>query len=213
MTALNWGILATGWISNKFALDLLINPSTREAGCPHRIVAVASRDPAKATQFIKSTWAEAAEARGVEARENASEPLAGGDWDSLDPLQEEAVRALSYEQIYSDPQVSFLNFSSILKLIVFNFQVTALYIGTPHSEHYRNCIDALNAGKHVLCEKPISVNAEQAKIIFALAKEKNLFVMEAVRIAIYSHPLLCMDNISSGILKSRIQERKTYRFC
>lgn len=39
---------------------------------------------------------------------------------------------------------------------------------------------ALNAGKHVLCEKPLSLNEKQSRKIFATAKEKNLFFMEAI---------------------------------
>jgi len=57
--------------------------------------------------------------------------------------------------------------------------VDIIYIATPHTFHYENMVLCLNNGKHVLCEKPFTVTAQQAKDIFALAKEKNLFVMEA----------------------------------
>ena len=38
----------------------------------------------------------------------------------------------------------------------------------------------LNAGKHVLCEKPLTMNLKQTKELIKLAKDKNLFFMEAV---------------------------------
>jgi predicted dehydrogenase len=60
--------------------------------------------------------------------------------------------------------------------------VDVIYIGTPHSHHYKCAHDALSAGKAVLCEKSLTVNAAQAKALVALARAKNLFFMEAVRI-------------------------------
>jgi predicted dehydrogenase len=53
-------------------------------------------------------------------------------------------------------------------------------VATPHSHHFQNTLLALKAGKHVLCEKAFTVNAKQAKILVDTAKEKGLFLMEAV---------------------------------
>lgn len=58
--------------------------------------------------------------------------------------------------------------------------VDIVYVGTPHSHHYQHARAALEAGKHVLCEKPMTVNAAQTKILVELAKRKGLFLMEAV---------------------------------
>jgi predicted dehydrogenase len=58
--------------------------------------------------------------------------------------------------------------------------VQIVYIATQHDSHYADCMLALNAGKHVLCEKPFALNAAQAKEIFDLAKSKSLFCMEAM---------------------------------
>ena len=58
--------------------------------------------------------------------------------------------------------------------------VDIIYIATPHSHHYGNVRLCLEAGKHVLCEKPLTVNAAQSKVLIDIAKEKNLFFMEAV---------------------------------
>ena len=59
-------------------------------------------------------------------------------------------------------------------------EVELIYIATPHSHHYRHMKMCLEAGKHILCEKSFTVNAKQAEKIFSLAKEKNLFVTEAI---------------------------------
>lgn len=58
--------------------------------------------------------------------------------------------------------------------------VDIVYIATPHPNHFEICIAALNAGKHVLCEKPMSVGMVQLIQMVNLAKQKNLFLMEAM---------------------------------
>jgi predicted dehydrogenase len=59
-------------------------------------------------------------------------------------------------------------------------QVDIIYIGTPHACHKQNCLDAINAGKHVLCEKAFTINAREAEEVFTAAKAKGVFVMEAM---------------------------------
>ncbi|KAI0792138.1 NAD(P)-binding protein [Abortiporus biennis] len=59
-------------------------------------------------------------------------------------------------------------------------EVNAVYIGTPHTLHYENAHAALTAGKHVLCEKAVTSNAAELRDLLKLAKEKNLFFMEAL---------------------------------
>lgn len=64
--------------------------------------------------------------------------------------------------------------------LVSDADVDLVYVASPHSLHYEHAKLCLMHGKHVLCEKPMSVNAKQAEELFRLAKEKNLFIMEAV---------------------------------
>ncbi|KAI0415280.1 dimeric dihydrodiol dehydrogenase [Xylaria grammica] len=59
-------------------------------------------------------------------------------------------------------------------------EVDVVYIGTPHSFHKQNCLDAVAAGKNVLCEKAFTLNAREAREVFAAAKEKNVYVAEAM---------------------------------
>lgn len=58
--------------------------------------------------------------------------------------------------------------------------VDIVYVATPHTEHFACAAAALAAGKHVLVEKPLGLNAIQAEKLFAMAREANLFVGEAM---------------------------------
>ncbi|ETI24927.1 hypothetical protein G647_04297 [Cladophialophora carrionii CBS 160.54] len=68
----------------------------------------------------------------------------------------------TYEEVYNDPNVD------------------CVYIGTPHSFHKKNCLDAIAAGKNVLCEKAFTINAAEAREVFAAAEKKNVYVHEAM---------------------------------
>jgi predicted dehydrogenase len=58
--------------------------------------------------------------------------------------------------------------------------IDAVYIATTHNFHYENIKLCLKNGKHVLCEKPFTVNAVQTLELIGIAREKNIFMMEAV---------------------------------
>ena len=58
--------------------------------------------------------------------------------------------------------------------------VDVVYIATPHAQHFEVARAALDAGKHVLCEKPLTINAREARDLVRLAGERGLFLMEAV---------------------------------
>jgi predicted dehydrogenase len=59
-------------------------------------------------------------------------------------------------------------------------QVQLVYVATPHSCHLENSLMCLDAGKAVLCEKPFTINAGEAAKLIAKAREKHLFLMEAM---------------------------------
>lgn len=58
--------------------------------------------------------------------------------------------------------------------------VEIVYIGTKNTTHYEICVMMLDFNKHILCEKPLCVNAGQAKILLDCARNKNLFCMEGM---------------------------------
>lgn len=59
-------------------------------------------------------------------------------------------------------------------------KVDVVYIATPHAQHYDIARAALEAGKHVLCEKALTITAAETRALIALAQTKGLFLMEAV---------------------------------
>jgi len=58
--------------------------------------------------------------------------------------------------------------------------IDVVYVATPHHRHKDDCLQCLEAGKAVLCEKPFSLNAEQAEEVISVARKKKLFCMEAM---------------------------------
>jgi predicted dehydrogenase len=61
-----------------------------------------------------------------------------------------------------------------------NPEVDAIYIATPHSLHYEDTLLCLQHGKAVLCEKPFALNSRQTKAMIEMAREKKVFLMEAL---------------------------------
>lgn len=88
----------------------------------------------------------------------------------------------SYKELVSDPNVDII------------------YVATPHSHHYQHARLALEAGKHVLVEKPATVNAAQFAILCKIAAERKLFLMEAVWTRFFPLSLSVVDFIRSGQL-------------
>ena len=88
---------------------------------------------------------------------------------------EEKARAYQEEfgfgRIYSGPDA--------YEALLADPQVEAVYIPLPNSLHCEWTIKALQAKKHVLCEKPLAVSAEQAQEMIDAAKENGVFLMEA----------------------------------
>lgn len=65
------------------------------------------------------------------------------------------------------------------ELLLADAEVEAVYISTPHPLHAKWAIRAARAGKHVLCEKPLTMNAIEAAAVIAAAQEARVFLMEA----------------------------------
>ena len=88
----------------------------------------------------------------------------------------------SYEALVADPGVD------------------AIYISTPHPFHAENALLALRAGKHVLIEKPFTLNAGQAVEVVDAAEAAGLVVMEAMWTRFLPHMLRIREIIASGTL-------------
>ena len=68
----------------------------------------------------------------------------------------------SYEELVEDPNVD------------------AIYVATPHPFHKENVLSCLRAGKAVLCEKPFTINSGELEEIIRFARDRKLFLMEAM---------------------------------
>ena len=64
--------------------------------------------------------------------------------------------------------------------LVADGEIDIVYIATPNTLHRENSVACLTADKAVLCEKPFAVNAQEAREVVALARDRNLFCMEAM---------------------------------
>ena len=84
--------------------------------------------------------------------------------------------------------------------LVANEEVDVIYIATPHNLHYENTMLCLNHNKAVLCEKPFAINAKQSREMIALAREKNVFLMEALWSKFLPHYNKMQEMIHSGML-------------
>ena len=120
---INWGILSTGRISEKFASDLQLVSNAR-------LAAVGSRDADRASAFADKFKVQTAYG--------------------------------SYEELASDRDID------------------VIYIGSPHISHCENALLCLDKGKAVLCEKPFAMNEKEVLRMILKAREKNVFLMEAL---------------------------------
>jgi len=94
--------------------------------------------------------------------------------------------AQSYVELVSDPQVD------------------VVYIASPHNLHCEQSLLCLQAGKAVLCEKPMAVNSAQAAQVLSAAKQNNVFYMEAV----WSRFLPVFDKVREWLDSGAIGEVK-----
>lgn len=90
----------------------------------------------------------------------------------------------SYDALASDPDVD------------------VIYVSTPHQLHCENTLLCLDRGKAVLCEKPFAINAREAQRMAARARDKKLFLMEAM----WTRFLPAMMQVKEWIATGRIGE-------
>ena len=88
----------------------------------------------------------------------------------------------SYEEMLQDPNVELV------------------YIATPHSHHYEHMMMCIEHGKPILCEKAFTLNADQARKVQAAAKEKGVYVAEAIWPRYMPSRKMINDVIESGVI-------------
>jgi predicted dehydrogenase len=88
----------------------------------------------------------------------------------------------SYEELVSDPEVDIV------------------YIASPHSHHREHAVLALEHGKHVLIEKPITLDADEAVVIRDIAADRGLLAMEAMWTRYLPHMVRLREILAAGTL-------------
>lgn len=88
----------------------------------------------------------------------------------------------SYEELVADPRVE------------------AVYVATPHPMHYANARLALEAGKPVLVEKAFTMTVDEAVDLVAIARQRGLFLMEAMWTRFLPHVIALREIVRSGEL-------------
>jgi predicted dehydrogenase len=88
----------------------------------------------------------------------------------------------SYDSLVNDPEVD------------------VIYVASPHGQHHEHVLLCLNNNKAVLCEKAFAINWSQAKEMIDLARDKKLFLMEALWTKFLPHFQTVMDMLRSGKL-------------
>lgn len=75
--------------------------------------------------------------------------------------------------------------------------VDAVYIASPHQTHYTYAKQAIEKGRHVLCEKPLTFTVKEAEELYALAQERDVILMEGIKTA-YCPGFAQMINIAKS---------------
>ncbi len=88
----------------------------------------------------------------------------------------------SYEEMLDDPALDLV------------------YISTPHTLHRENALLAIRKGKPVLCEKPFTVNTPEAEEVIGLAREKGVFVAEAIWTRYLPMSQTINEIVASGVI-------------
>ena len=122
---------------------------------------------------------EDAELQAVSSRSQGSAAAFAGQY-GFAASYHDTPSATGYQQLFADPDVD------------------VVYIATPHAQHYEVARAALESGKHVLCEKPLTINAREATDLVALAGQRGLFLMEAVWTRFLPATRRALELISSG---------------
>lgn len=78
--------------------------------------------------------------------------------------------------------------------------IDVVYIATTHNFHYANAMLALRHKKHLLIEKPFTVNAAEARDIIELAGENHCFVMEAIWVRFLPSMIRLKQILKSGVI-------------
>ncbi len=106
------------------------------------------------------------------------------------------------------PEVAYDNYD----LLINDPKVDAIYIALPNNLHKELAIKALKGGKHVLCEKPLAMNHQEAQEMFDLAKVNNLLLVEAIWFRFHPRSIKLAQVIKAGEIGNLLTLDATFTF-
>ncbi|MGF1449608.1 MAG: aldo/keto reductase [Opitutales bacterium] len=112
----------------------------------------------------------------------------------------EQAKAADFARQYGDPIRAHGSYDDLLA----DPEVDVVYIATPHPMHAEWAVKCARAGKHILCEKPVTMNAPEAETILDVAREHDVFFMEAFMYRCYPQTQTVIDRLKRGDI-GRIQ--------
>lgn len=90
--------------------------------------------------------------------------------------------------------------------------IDVVYIASPHSEHCRDALQAIGAGKPVLVEKPFGLSADQAQQVFDAADQTGVFVMEALWSRFLPAHVRLRELVAEGAIGEVVAVRASFGF-
>ena len=92
-------------------------------------------------------------------------------------------------------------------------RVQAVYISTPHPAHAEWAIRAAEAGKHILCEKPLAMNQQEARAVIDAAQRHGVFLMEGFMYRCHPQTARLVELIRNKTIGEVKLIRATFSFC
>ncbi|QKS70028.1 Gfo/Idh/MocA family oxidoreductase [Paenalkalicoccus suaedae] len=104
--------------------------------------------------------------------------------------QEETAKSFTHKH-------NIASYYTDIEALLGDTSIDAIYVASPNSLHYTYTVQALEHGKHVFCEKPFTSNSREAQHVIELAKERNLFLFEAITTIHLPNYALIREHIAS----------------
>lgn len=110
-----------------------------------------------------------------------------------------ASRALATAEAFGDRFAIPRRFASY-EALAHAPDVDVIYVASPHVYHHANTLLCLRAGKPVLCEKPFTINAQQARELIACARKRGLFLMEGMWTRFFPVMAMVRSTLAAGAI-------------
>jgi len=122
------------------------------------------------------------------------------------------AKAWNFEKQYSDASAQKAGFNSGYEQLFADSEIDIVYIATPHRFHAMLSMQALRNGKHVLCEKPATVNTKELEQVIECAKKEHKFYMEALWTKFNPAIQQCLKWIENGKIGDILQVKADFCF-